>query len=177
MVTASTAIRPGLSAGQVPYAGVATRAIALAIDVAIVHAIVLAGAGLLGLVASLVGDLRPSWLAGALAVVGWALSVAFYFVLFWSVTGQTPGLRGMRLRVVAGDGEPPSVGRSLIRLVGLLVAIVPLFAGFLPVLFDARRRGLHDYLAGTVVLYADRMPATELVHGEGRPLEAPRDGE
>jgi uncharacterized RDD family membrane protein YckC len=32
-------------------------------------------------------------------------------------------------------------------------AIVPLFAGFLPVLIDERRRGLHDMLARTVVLY------------------------
>ena len=158
MVTATTPIRPGLSAARVPYAGIATRGVALAIDIVIVHAIVLAAAGLLGLVASLVGDLRPAWLVATLAVVGWALAVAFYFVLFWSVTGQTPGLRAMRLRVVAGGGEPPSFGRSLIRLVGLLLAIVPLFAGFLPVLFDRRRRGLHDYLAGTVVLYADRAP-------------------
>ena len=54
------------------------------------------------------------------------------------------------------DGSPPSVGRALVRLVGLVLAIVPLFAGFLPVLFDRRRRGLQDYLARTVVLYADR---------------------
>ena len=44
------------------------------------------------------------------------------------------------------------------RFVGLVLAIVPLFAGFLPVLFDARRRGLQDFLAGTTVLYVDREP-------------------
>jgi uncharacterized RDD family membrane protein YckC len=60
----------------------------------------------------------------------------------------------MRLRVADRAGGPPSVARSLLRLVGLWLAIVPLFAGFLPVLFDARRRGLQDFLAGTVVLYA-----------------------
>ena len=32
-----------------------------------------------------------------------------------------------------------------------MLAIIPLFAGFLPVLFDRRRRALPDYLAGTVV--------------------------
>ena len=61
-----------------------------------------------------------------------------YFVLFWSVTGQTPGMRAMRLRVVTADGTPPSLWRAFVRLIGLLLAIVPLFAGFLPVLFDAR---------------------------------------
>ena len=156
MVAATTALPPGVSEADVPYAGVATRTVALVIDVALVHAFVLVGAGLLGLVASLVGDLRPDWLVAALAGAGWALSVTVYFVLFWSVAGQTPGLRAMRLRVVARDERPPSLGRALIRLVGLLLAIVPFFAGFVPILFDARRRGLHDYLAGTVVLYADR---------------------
>ncbi len=156
MVTATASIEPGLSEVRVPYAGVATRAIALALDVALVHVFVLVGCGLLALVASLVSDLRPDWLVAALVGAAWALSVTVYFVLFWSVTGQTPGMRAMRLRVVAEDRSPPSLGRALVRLVGLLLAIVPLFAGFLPVLFDARRRGLPDYLAGTVVLYASR---------------------
>ncbi len=37
-------------------------------------------------------------------------------------------------------------------MIGLVLSIVPLFAGFLPVLFDRRRRGLADMLAGTVVV-------------------------
>jgi hypothetical protein len=40
-----------------------------------------------------------------------------------------------------------------VRLVGLGLAIIPLGAGFLPVLVDDRRRALQDFLAGTVVLY------------------------
>jgi uncharacterized RDD family membrane protein YckC len=39
-------------------------------------------------------------------------------------------------------------------MAGLALAIVPLFAGFLTVLVDDRRRGLHDILAGTVVVHA-----------------------
>jgi uncharacterized RDD family membrane protein YckC len=159
VVAATVAIQPGLSNARVPYAGIATRAIALVVDVLIIHAILLVAAGLLGLVATLVGDLRPEWLVATLVGCAWGLTVTVYFVLCWSITGQTPGMRAMRLRVVAGDGTPPSLWRALVRLVGLLLAIVPLFAGFLPVLFDARRRGLPDYLARTVVLYADRIPA------------------
>jgi uncharacterized RDD family membrane protein YckC len=55
-------------------------------------------------------------------------------------------------------GEPPGIGRSSVRVVGLGLAIIPLFAGFLPVLVDARRRGLHDFLAGTVVLHGMAEP-------------------
>ena len=112
MVAATTPIQLGLSeAPPVPYAGIATRGVALAIDLAIVHAVVLVAAGLLGLVASFV-ELRPDWLVVTLAAVGWSLSATVYFVLFWSVTGQTPGLRAMRLRVVAGDARPPPLGRA-----------------------------------------------------------------
>jgi uncharacterized RDD family membrane protein YckC len=133
------------------YAGVATRALALAADVAIVQAIVFTGAAIFGLVASLVGDLQLDTAGRVLAAVAWALAVATYFVTFWSTVGPTPAMRMMDIRVVAADGTPPSLGRSIVRLVGLGLAIIPFFAGFLPVLVDDRRRGIHDMLAGTVV--------------------------
>jgi uncharacterized RDD family membrane protein YckC len=155
VVAATASIQPSLTQARVPYAGIATRAVALVLDLVIVHVLVLVGAALLGLVASLVGDFRPEWLAAALLGAGWGLSVTVYFVLFWSVTGQTPGMRAMQVRVVREDGRPPSIWRALVRLIGLLLAIVPFCAGFLPILFDARRRGLPDYLARTVVVYAD----------------------
>ena len=137
------------------YGGIATRAIALATDAALVTVLFMSVTGLVALVASLVGGLRPEWLVGALLGSGWLLIAGSYFVLFWSAAGQTPGMRLLRLRVRDPDGEAPSIGRSMARLLGLVLSIVPLFAGFVPVLFTARRRGLHDLLAGTVVLYDD----------------------
>jgi uncharacterized RDD family membrane protein YckC len=145
--------RPAAAVGT---AGVATRGLALVADVLLVHLVVLAGAALMGLIASLVDEIRPEWLVELLVGLGWTLSVVVYFVLFWTVAGQTPGMRALRLRVVTGDGTPLGVARSFGRLLGLGLAIVPLFAGFLPALVDDRRRALQDYLAGTVVLYADR---------------------
>ena len=115
-------------------------------------------AALLALVASLDagGTLRPEWLVAVLAAVGWIVAVTSYFALFWSTTGQTPGMRLMRLKVIDRRGEPPHLLRALLRVVGLGLAIIPLFAGFLPVLFDARRRGIHDLLAGTTVIHVPR---------------------
>jgi uncharacterized RDD family membrane protein YckC len=137
----------------VPYAGIATRAVALALDVLIVHVIVLAVAGVLALIASLVGGVHLGVVGELIAAAAWLLAVAFYFVLFWSTVGQTPGMRLMDLRVATRFGVHPGVVRSVVRIVGLGLAIVPLFAGFIPVLFDSRRRALQDFLAGTVVLY------------------------
>ena len=136
-----------------PYGGIATRGIALAIDAAIANGIYIVIAALLGLVTSLVGDLHPKWLVALIAATGWALLVGGYFVLFWSATGQTPGMRMMRLRVVTYRGERVHFVRALIRLGGLALAIIPLFAGFLPVLVDERRRALQDFLARTVVVH------------------------
>ena len=93
------------------------------------------------------------WLVDALAAVGWSLVVVGYFVGFWSTVGQTPGMRLMRVRVVSESGQAPSGWRSLIRLVGLALAVILLFTGFLPALVDARRRALQDFLAGTTVVY------------------------
>ncbi len=138
------------------FGGIATRALGLATDAALTIVLFMSVVGVAALVASLAGGLRPAWLAGVLLASGWALLVAGYFVLFWSTAGQTPGMRLLRLRVsVRSRGGPPSVGRALVRFVGLLLAIVPLFAGFVPVLFTEQRRGLQDFLAGTVVAYDD----------------------
>lgn len=144
--------------GRALYGGIATRAIALATDAAVTVVLFMSIVGIASLVASLVGGLRPQWLVGALLASGWLLVVGTYFVLFWSSAGQTPGMRLLHLRVLGPGGRPPSFGRSLVRLVGLGLAIVPLFAGFVPVLFTEQRRGLADFLAGTVVLYDDTRP-------------------
>jgi uncharacterized RDD family membrane protein YckC len=133
-------------------AGIVSRGVALVLDVVLAHVVLLLGTAAVNLLSSLVGELRPEWLVATLVGAAWALTVGTYFVLFWTVAGQTPGMRLMSLRVDRA-GSPPSFWRSLVRLVGLALAIVPLFAGFLPVLFDERRRALQDYLAGTVVVY------------------------
>jgi uncharacterized RDD family membrane protein YckC len=137
------------------FGGVATRALALATDAIVTTAMYMGVVGVAAIVASLVGGLRPEWLVGTLLSVGWILIAGTYFVLFWSAAGHTPGMRLMRLRVETQPGGIPSVGRSIVRLVGLVLSIVPLFLGFAPALFDQRRRGLADLLAGTVVLYDD----------------------
>jgi uncharacterized RDD family membrane protein YckC len=144
----------GRSTTAVTFGGVATRGAAFAIDAGITHASLAVGAALVALVASVFGD-PPTWLAATLAGAAWALVVGGYFTFFWATVGQTPGMRLLRLRVAAEDGGLPSAGRSVLRFVGLVIAIVPLFAGLVPVLFDRRRRALQDFVARTVVLRAD----------------------
>jgi uncharacterized RDD family membrane protein YckC len=137
-----------------PFAGLWSRSAAFAVDLVVAHLIFLVAAALVGLVGSLV-DLRPAWVFEALAGAGWLLLVGGYFAFFWTLGGQTPGMRLLHLRVVRGNGQPLGLGRALLRFVALLLAIIPLFAGLLPVLFDGKRRGLQDFVAQTVVLHTD----------------------
>lgn len=134
------------------FGGLASRGVALVIDAALAELAYLVAAGSVALILALAGGLSRGAIAGGLFGAGWFVVTAFYFVLFWSGTGQTPGLRLMHLRVITASGGPLSVPRALLRFGGLILAIIPLLAGFLPVLFDGRRRALQDFIAGTVVI-------------------------
>jgi uncharacterized RDD family membrane protein YckC len=135
------------------FGGLATRGVALVLDVALAQLIFLVGAASAALVGSLAGVSATDRIAAIFSAVGWAVVMTAYFVGFWSGAGQTPGMRFAGVRVTDARGGVPTVSRSLLRLVGLVLAIIPLGAGFLPVLFDGRRRGLHDYIGRTEVPY------------------------
>jgi uncharacterized RDD family membrane protein YckC len=142
-------------AGTTPYGGVVTRALALTVDALLIVVIFTAVSGFVALISSLVGTLRPTWLVGTLLGAGWVLIGGAYFVPFWSAAGRTPGMQLLRVRVRVGSGGPPGVGRSIVRALATWISIVPFFAGYLPVLFDRRRRGLPDLVAGTEVVYSE----------------------
>jgi uncharacterized RDD family membrane protein YckC len=111
--------------------------------------------GVVGLILSLFTAVEISSPGAVLGAAGvWSLVVANYFVLFWTLAGETPGMRLMALRVIDRAGDPPGLGQALVRLVGMILAAIPFFAGYLLILVDERRRGLHDMLARTTVVYA-----------------------
>jgi uncharacterized RDD family membrane protein YckC len=134
-----------------PEAGFATRGLALVLDAALVNLGFLAGAALVALIVSLAGN-PPVWVEALLAGTGFTVAVIVYFVFFWTVSGSTPGMALVRLRVLTIDGRPLGLGRAFARVVSLLLSVAILFLGFLPALVSDRRRALQDYLAGTVVV-------------------------
>jgi uncharacterized RDD family membrane protein YckC len=137
----------------VDYAGLASRGLAAGIDLGLLIVAYTSAVGIGALVGSLVGGFRPAWLVSALLAVGWSLVTGIYFVSCWSLAGQTLGMRLMSIRVRDAKGGPPSVPRSIWRYLATLLAIVPMLAGYLPVIADARRRALSDMLSGTTVTH------------------------
>jgi uncharacterized RDD family membrane protein YckC len=142
-------------AARPPFAGLVTRGSAFVVDSLLILTILAVCWAAAAVVTALFGELRPTWLAALLVTWGSLIVTAAYLVLFWSSAGRTPGMHILRLRVQDHRGQPPSIGRSLVRVVATWISIVPFFAGYLPVLFDERRRGLPDFIAGTEVVYDD----------------------
>jgi uncharacterized RDD family membrane protein YckC len=144
------------------YVGLVTRAIAFAIDAGIINLVALVvgvGTGLIISVLHLPNDLRTALVAlGGVVYIVWSIA---YFVGFWSTTGQTPGARMMRFRVVPAEGGTLKPRRAVVRFIGLVLAALPLLAGYLLILYDGRRRGFQDRLARTVVIEAPTLSAAE----------------
>jgi RDD family len=69
----------------------------------------------------------------------------------------------MQIRVVPAKGEGTlKPRRAVARCIGLVLAALPLFAGFALILFDHQRRGLQDRLARTVVIEAPALSAADV---------------
>lgn len=78
----------------------------------------------------------------------WAVTGA-YAVASWRHGGQTLGMRPWRLRVVAGDGSPPSVRALLVRYVVGNLSLLPGGLGFWWAWVDRDHLTLHDRASGT----------------------------
>jgi uncharacterized RDD family membrane protein YckC len=151
------------------YAGLMTRAISFAADAAVINVV----ATLVGVGAALILSLLhlPKDLKTILAAIGgvaYVLWLVGYFVVFWSTTGQTPGARMMQIRVQTASADTLKPRRALLRCAGVLLAALPLFAGFVPILYDERRRAFQDRLAGTVVVDTPALSFAESVRAKKR---------
>lgn len=85
-------------------------------------------------------------------IVGLAYGIAYY-VGFWTTTGATPGKMLMGLQVVGREtGQVIDVGTAILRYIGYIVSVIPLFLGFFWIIWDENNEGWHDKIAGTRVI-------------------------
>lgn len=139
------------------YAGFWRRALAVIIDVVIVFLPV-------GFLFSVTEDPYPASVPGqpihiqggndhdAYIVLFWLGLAAVYFIAYplthWRAT---PGKSLLGIEVVRPNGGKISLWRSVVRYLMSLVSTWTL-VGYVTSLFDEKRRSLHDFVAGTVVV-------------------------
>ena len=75
-----------------------------------------------------------------------------YTIGFWTAQGVTPGKMAVGIKITTVDGGDIDSGRALLRYVGYIASAIILFIGYLMIAFTRDKRGLHDYIAGTVVI-------------------------
>jgi uncharacterized RDD family membrane protein YckC len=89
-----------------------------------------------------------------LVVLAYYVYSILYFAVFWSLVDYTPGKYLLGLRVVRVDGRDLGFWRSVLRAVCYYLSALLFFMGFIWIIFDKKRQGLHDKIAGTVVIYS-----------------------
>jgi len=79
-----------------------------------------------------------------------------YYAGFESSRGQaTPGKVLMRLEVTDLEGNRISFGRATLRFFAKFISVLIIFIGFIMIGLTKKRQGLHDKIAGTLVLLQD----------------------
>jgi len=151
---------------SVRYAGFLLRFLAFAIDVAVLgfFAFPLAAVGFLAVRAASVvlghvaapdvDDTVVTLITGA-----WFVMAGVYFTMLHRRYGQTIGKSLLGLQVRTVGLESVGAGRSLVRTLGYVASSAFIGAGFLLVAITPRKRGWHDFLAGTCVVRLARQQA------------------
>lgn len=141
-------------------ASIGNRFIACAIDHAI-QMVVLITLLILFLIISDVADVgsrltsAPKWVIALMVIMQFVIINGYFAIFEWLWSGQTPGKRWLKLRVIREDGRPISffeaMSRNLVRLIDLMVP--PFYSvGLVSVFATERDQRVGDLVAGTVVV-------------------------
>lgn len=162
-------------------ASIGNRFIACAID----HTIQLLAIGLIALTAFILMSFpsveqavssAPKWVLAAMILVLF-LILAGYFAFFeWAWSGQTPGKRWLKLRVLREDGRPitfwEAAVRNLLRTLDMMPA--PFYSiGLISVFSTTRDQRIGDMVAGTVVVREREAEAPEFSQVFATPVSDP----
>jgi uncharacterized RDD family membrane protein YckC len=82
--------------------------------------------------------------------------IAGYYLLNWTRSGQTLGMRAWHLRAVTAAGRSLSLKAAALRFVCGVLAWAPAGLGVLWLYFDPEHLALHDRLSNTRVVHLER---------------------
>lgn len=162
-------------------ASIGNRFLAVAID----HAIQLLTIGLIALTTLILSNFEfveqlmssaPGWLK-ALSTILLFLVISGYFAFFeWIWSGQTPGKRWLKLRVIREDGRPITFWEASVRnLLRTFDMFFPPFysVGLIAVFLSTRDQRIGDMVGGTVVVREREAEAPAFSHLFTTPVSDP----
>jgi len=137
------------------YAGAVSRLVAFGADVGISWGLYLLGLAGLSFAVSLATGRTFSLDKYQLVALGVLVAWEFtYFAYQWSLGGKTLGMAILGIQVVDADGSPVTTRQAVVRTVVFPLSVVAVGLGFVGILVQRERRGWHDRLSGTAVVYS-----------------------
>ena len=80
--------------------------------------------------------------------------ITIFVIVFWIYRSATPGKILLKMKIIdAKTGLIPTTKQFVIRYCGYLLSVLPLGIGFIWIYYDKKHQGIHDKLAGTIVVY------------------------
>jgi uncharacterized RDD family membrane protein YckC len=148
------AVAPGRSAyGAKPLAGAISRLGAFAVDLALILIGYAALAAAVRFLVQFVIDTGPPGRGSLVWRIGFALWLLAYNWYGWAVSGRTPGMMAFGLRVIRADGSELGGKRALVRALVYPFSFLFFGLGLVGIVVDRRHRALHDFAAGSAVIY------------------------
>ena len=140
---------------QSHYAGAVSRFAAYAIDVLVSTAAFSLGLAAISYSVQIVTGHQVSWnRSNAVVAVIFVVWQFVYFGYSWAMSGKTPGMALLGVRVVRSDGTTLDPPHAILRALVFPLNIVLLGLPFLLILLQRERRGLADLIAGSAVIYS-----------------------
>ena len=145
------------------YAGAAVRICAYLVDQLIVLMVIGVVAGFLGILRLLGLDVildKEILFTYTVSAIIYYIVRKIYYIAFTYTSGQTVGKKVFRIKVVNDDMSKATFWRVVYReTIGRFLAEVYIFGfiGYFIILLDDKKRGIHDRLSDTRVVYEERV--------------------
>jgi len=146
-----TFYRPPEAAAPVQFAGFWKRFAAYFID----QIVLLIGMFVVAFVAAIVVAIRggdPERMGGVFELGSWIVSWLYFALMESSYNQATLGKLALGIKVTDLNGQPIGFGRATGRYFGKILSGLALFIGFIMIGFTPKKQGLHDMIAGTLVV-------------------------
>lgn len=151
---------PAKGAGDgVRYAGFWIRLLAYFIDAIIINIVVaiisFAAGALIGVAGNSLHDSeKVATIAGGVGAIIGLICVFVYYVVFCSGRWQaTPGKRMLGIHLITVGGEKVGGWLALGRYLAYIISSLPLGIGFFMIGWNEEKKGLHDMICKTRVIY------------------------
>jgi len=141
-------------------AGPVVRFLALSVDIVCVYVL----SGLLTVVAAVIGFVSADLATAAAMILSFLLSLGYPMFFEWSMRGQTPGKRLLRLRVMDVQGLRLTFSQVVVRNLLRFIDSIPAFylVGGVTALLTSRGQRVGDLAANTLVIHEPRVAEPDL---------------